>query len=107
MKMKLSDLLEQLHNLQSALGEDTDPEIRLATQPHYPHQYGLSHVRLIHTNEEYLEDLRVGMKLEDNPETLREMQAEFDKLTAINDPILYFVEGPYIGYGSPKLWEEE
>lgn len=103
--MKLSDLLEQLHNLQASL--DEDPEIRLATQPHYPHQYGLSHVRLIHTNEEYLEDLRVGMKLEDNPETLREMKAEFDKLTAINDPILYFVEGPYIGYGSPKLWEEE
>lgn len=44
--MKLSELIYNLEAIQNALPENTDPEVRMATQPSYPMQYTIGDVML-------------------------------------------------------------
>ena len=40
--MTLSELIEQLEDLQTGLGDDVDPEVRLAHQPRWAFEYEIS-----------------------------------------------------------------
>ena len=44
--MTLSELIDDLHEIQDILNDDTDPEIQMAVQPHYPLRHDLHGIKV-------------------------------------------------------------
>jgi len=106
--MTLSELIESLVNL-AATGNG-DAEIRLAHQPHYPHQYKLHGIKLVNLHEEEIMEIRDFLHHADpdaDADAIVEAQEQLEKLQKKNTHVVYFTEGSHVGYASKDLWDED
>lgn len=97
--MTLSELIEQLLELQQDAGDD-NPEVRLAHQPQWPFEYSLTDVLLVDVNEEERleidEFLNVGDPDDEEARAAaHERRAELD---AEPGGVVYLGEGSQLGY---------
>jgi hypothetical protein len=104
--MTLDQLIEDLSNL-SAAGHG-EAQIRLAHQPSYPHEYNFGGMKLVNPNEREMSEITEFLNGgEGNAEERYEAQTKLEELTELNEHIIYFLEGSYIGYASKDLWDED
>lgn len=95
--MTLSDLINALEELRELHGEDV--EVRLAQQPSWPFEYGLSEIVALdmHADEREEIDEFLGEAVEDTDDVV-EARLRLAELDAQSRVVVYLGEGSQIGY---------
>ena len=106
--MTLSELIDQLQNLQFELGENVDPVVRVAYQQSWPLRASLANVRLLPPDDapdEMDEAIALVSAGDEEADGFAEAQAMLED----NPPVLWFAAGDCYDtspYASKLAWEE-
>lgn len=94
--MRLRELIEELQKIERTLGDQDNPEVRLATQPHHPLEFTIKDVAMV--------DFQDGM-VQDDPDDEPFMDDEHV------GRVVYIGEGKYYSYlpgqAADKFWEAD
>lgn len=99
--MKLSFLIDVLQTLADEQPEGTDPEVRLALQPHWPLECSIRDVAMVNLMPEELLDLIAQRDLDMTTAERLKLEARIFKLEGQEVPVVYIAEDRQIAFLPP------